>query len=44
MVLSDLPAAKELGQAGRAAVLKLATTDQAAARLVEMLNPLVAKK
>ncbi|MDX1926395.1 MAG: glycosyltransferase family 4 protein [Pirellulaceae bacterium] len=44
MVLSDLPAAQELGQAGRAAVLKLATTDQAAARLVDMLNPLVAKK
>ena len=44
MVLSDLPAARQLGQAGRTAVLKLATTDQAAARLVEMLEPLVSRK
>jgi glycosyltransferase involved in cell wall biosynthesis len=42
-VLSDLPHAKQLGQAGRAAVLEHATTDQAASRLVEMLNPLVSK-
>ena len=44
MVLGDLPSAKQLGQMGRAAVLKLATTDQAAARLVEMLAPLVSGK
>ena len=43
-VLSDIPAARQLGQTGRAAVLQYATTDQAAARLIEMLNPLIAKK
>lgn len=41
-VLSDLPAARRLGQAGRTAVLEHATTDQAAARLIELLNPLLA--
>jgi glycosyltransferase involved in cell wall biosynthesis len=43
-VLSDLPAAKQLGQAGRTAVFEHATTDRAAARLIEMLNPLIAQK
>lgn len=43
-VLCDLPAARQLGQLGRAAVLQHATTDQAAARLVELLKPLIAPK
>lgn len=43
-VLMDLPAAKRLGQIGRAALLEHATTDQAAARLAEMLNPLLSRK
>ena len=38
IVLSDLPMARELGSRGRAAVLEHATTDKAAARLVEMLH------
>ena len=43
-VLSDLPAARQLGQAGRTAVLEHATTDRAAARLIELLNPLIDQK
>ncbi len=43
-VLSDLPAAKQLGQTGKSAVLERATTDQAAVRLVQMLNPLIVNK
>ncbi len=43
LVLSDLPAARELGALGRAAVFQRATTEQAATRLVELLTPLVRK-
>ncbi len=43
-VLSDLPAAQQLGRTGHAAVLEHATTDRAAASLVELLNPLIARK
>jgi len=43
LVLSDLSAARLLGELGRAAVLEKATTDKAAARLVELLSPLVAR-
>ncbi len=44
LVLSDLPAARELGQRGRTAVLQNATTERAAVRLIDLLNPLVTKK
>ena len=43
LVLSDLSAARLLGELGRAAVLEKATSDKAAARLVELLSPLVAR-
>ena len=43
-VLSDLPAARMLGEVGRTAVLEHATTDRAAARLIELLNPLVTRR
>lgn len=43
-VLSDLTAARQLGQSGRTSVLEHATTDQAAARLIELLNPLIDRK
>ncbi len=43
-VLNNLPTAKQLGQSGRATVLQHATTDQAAAHLIELLNPLVERK
>ncbi len=44
LVLSDLPAARLVGQSGRTAVFENATTDKAAARLTEMLSSLVPAK
>ncbi len=41
-LLSNIPLARELGQRGRNSVMDLATTDQSAKRLVELLAPLVA--
>ena len=40
-LLSNIPLARELGQRGRSSVIDLATTDQSARRLVELLAPLI---